>query len=506
MTGVTASEVLLEAVGVTKHFAGVTALSDFSLTVHGGGVHALVGENGAGKSTFIKILAGAYAADGGRLLVDGVEREIASPAQASDAGFAFVHQQASSVPLFTVAEELTHRLLPKSRVPMLVNRRQQRDVAAAVLKKLRLDVDPATPMAALSPPAQQMVAIGRALVAKSRLLVLDEPTASLSAEETRTLFGVIEELVADGVSILYVSHRLDEIFQIAQRVTVLRDGRLVATEDVKGLTKSALVKLIIGREPEEFFRRPSAVEDDQPVVLKATGLTDGLRVRDATFEIRRGELVGVAGLVGAGRSELASLIFGSSKARGGDLEIRGVSKTFRSPGQAIRAGVALLPEDRRQQGAVLDLSIAQNIALASLRKSTRSRLPGLVSLRLERERAERRMGQLGIKARSPQQPLSELSGGNQQKVIFAKWLDTEPEILILDEPTQGIDVGAKAEIYRIINDLVARGRTVVFISSDLEEVSQVCPRVLVMREGVVVADLVSPSEAQILQYCFGVAS
>lgn len=499
------TDYVLEAEGMSKSFGGTIALDDVSLRLRAGEVHALLGENGAGKSTLIKILAGAYSADAGRLLIDGEEVSIKSPLDAQRLRLGFMHQQAQFVPDFTVEEELTHGLVRSARLGVFLNRSERRRVAHDALQRLGLRVQPSARMSSLTPAQVQLVALGRALAADARVLVLDEPTASLSSEEAERLFEVIAGELKRGVAVLYVSHRLDEVFRVATEATILRDGRLVATARVKDINKRELTTMIIGRSPEDFFTEAPPVATDAPVVIEVADLGDGDRVKSVSFEARRGELVGLTGLVGAGRSELAEVIFGARRRRQGRVALFGEDVDFRRPRAAIDAGIALVPEDRRRQGGVFAMRVRENMSLAALRTFGGSNRLGLISIGKERARSREWMTKLGVRARNPDQNFEELSGGNQQKVILAKWLATKPRLLILDEPTQGIDVGAKAEIYQLMDGLTAEGTTVLFISSDIEEIAQVCNRVLVMREGEIVADLRGATEPEILAYCFGTA-
>jgi ABC-type sugar transport system ATPase subunit len=488
---------------LTKRFPGTLALQSFDIDIYPGEIHALVGENGAGKSTFIKIIAGAYTADDGDIFVDGNQVRIRSPQVSQELGLSFIHQQLTNVPQFSVSEELTIGLVRGRHHGLLVDRKTARRTAREVAERLGLTFDLRRQMATLSAAQQQLVAIGRALIAESRVLVLDEPTAPLSAGEAEKLFEIVESLRDDGVAVVYVSHRLEEVFRLADRVTVLKDGLKVGTFPISEIEdKDHLIRLIVGRDVKQFYPQAPETGSEATTVLKVRDLRDGRRVHGVSFDLRKGEMVGLAGLVGSGRSELAHILFGDQRPSGGTIEVTGEVRRFRQPRQAIKSGIALLPEDRRTQGAILAMRVRENMTLASLERFRFAGALPLVNKRRERHAVKDEMSRLRVRARSAEQPLAQLSGGNQQKVILAKWLMTDSDILIFDEPTQGIDVGSKAEIYDLVDVLVGRGKSVVFISSDLEELSRVCRRVLVMREGRIVADLYDADEAEILRNCF----
>jgi ABC-type sugar transport system ATPase subunit len=471
------SEQLLAAAGVSKTFPGVRALQDIDFDLRPGVVHALVGENGAGKSTLIKIFCGVYQPDAGEIVVDGRTVSIDS-AQASQAlGIAPVHQEIHLVPLLSVAENIflgRQPLRGRGRIDHAGMERQ----AAAILADLGIRVDVRALVTDLSVAQRQMVSIARALSQQARAIILDEPTASLSARETEVLFEIIRRLKARGVAVIYISHRLEEIFLVADRVTVLRDGRLVGTRPVEELRLEQVIAMMVGRQMDELFRK-EAVPIGAPV-LEVKGLQQTGVLRDISFTLHRGEILGFAGLVGAGRSELARAIFGADAFDQGEVLLEGKSLRARNPRQAVARGVGLAPEDRNQQGVVMGLPVAQHITLANLFR--RQRL-GFFSLRAERQTAETYVRRLGIRTPDVERQVAFLSGGNQQRVVIARWLETKPKVLILDEPTQGVDVGAKAEIHGLMVELARAGVGIILISSDLPEVLQMSDRVLVMHEG-----------------------
>jgi ABC-type sugar transport system ATPase subunit len=495
---------VIEVVGLGKRFPGVVALDNFEFDLAAGEIHALVGENGAGKSTFIKLLAGAYSPDSGQIHINGQQVGIRSPKHAHELGMAFIHQGAQVVPQFSAAEEMTLGIVKARRFGILVDWAAANAAAKAVARRLGLDFSLRTPVWQLSAAQQQLIAIGRALLANARVLVLDEPTAPLAGSEVEKLFRLVKSLASEGVGVIYVSHRLDEVFELANRVTVLKDGVKVTTLPISEIHgKEHLVRLIVGRDLAEHFPVPAKKHPEESVLLRVRNLNWGRLVRDVSFDLHRGELVGMAGLVGAGRSEVAHVLFGSQTPDSGTMEIAGRTVRPKRPRDAIRAGLALLPEDRRAQGAILDMNVRENMTLASLPRYRVARWIPLLSLKKERRAAVDHMRVLRVRARGPEQPILQLSGGNQQKVIVAKWLSTDARILIFDEPTQGIDVGTKAEIYALMDRLAAEGRSVIFISSDLDELTRVCHRILVMREGRLVADLLGADESKVLAYCFG---
>ncbi|MDQ4215823.1 sugar ABC transporter ATP-binding protein [Microbacterium capsulatum] len=461
--------------GITKHYPGVAALKDVSLDLRPGEVHAIVGENGAGKSTLIKVLAGAVEPTAGGIVVDGVAHAQLTPATAQELGIAVIYQEFTLVPTLNAAENvfLGHYI---RRGPVLDRKRMYAE-ARRLFARLGVDLDPRVLVGELTTGFQQIVEIAKALSRDARLLIMDEPSAPLTAAEVEAMFRVVDALKAEGMTIVYISHRMDEIFRLSDRVTTLRDGQHIATQETSSTSRGELIRLMVGRELTEGYPQRETVPGE--VSLRVDGLT-GNGVSDISFEARRGEIVGFAGLIGAGRTELMELLFGAKRVEAGEVSLHGRSVVSRSPIQAIGHRVALVPEDRKRHGLVLEFSILQNITLPLLRSMS----PGtVVNRRQERDLAAEYMADLRIKAPSSAEIVGNLSGGNQQKVVLAKWLATRPEVIIFDEPTRGIDVGARAEIYQIMNRLAAEGRTILMISSDMEELIGMADRIVVLREG-----------------------
>ena len=470
-------DVVLRMEGIRKTYPGVVALADVELVLRRGEVHVLLGENGAGKSTLVKILAGATAKDAGRIVVGGEAVEIAGPRHARELGIAVIHQELRLVPALDAAANIFLGREPR-RVPGIVDRRAMRARALALLDRLGATFDPDVPVGSLRVAEQQMVEIAKALSLDARVLVMDEPTSALTERETRTLFAVVRSLIAGGVAVVYISHRLDEIFEIGDRVTVLRDGRRVATRAIGEADRRELVRLMADREVEE--RLPKSIVARGPELLRVEGLGRRGVLHDIGFSVHAGEVVGIAGLLGSGRTEVARAVFGLDRPQTGRILVRGRPRRIRSPREAIRAGIGFVTEDRKREGLVLGLTVRDNIALPVLRLLARL---GVVRGAAERALAARSIRDLRIRTTGAEQRVLDLSGGNQQKVVLAKWLASRVDVLFLDEPTRGIDVGAKQEIYQLIDRLVEDGLGVVLISSELPEVVGLADRVLVMREG-----------------------
>jgi rhamnose transport system ATP-binding protein len=462
---------------VTKRFGGVTAVQDVTFDLRSGEVHALMGENGAGKSTLMKIVHGLYPPDDGALEVNGEVVGFSSPRDAEASGIAMIPQELDLFPELTIAENLfVGRHRPRTRWGTL-DQNAMRAEARQRLRSLGVDLDVTAELKQLSAANQQIVAIARALVGEARAVVMDEPTASLTEREVQQLFRIISELTSSGVGVVYISHRMDEIFKISDRVTVLRDGRHISTAPASELDSEELVRLMVGRPLNELFTRTP--HDLGEVRLEVRGLSRAGEFEDVDFVLRRGEILGLAGLVGAGRSEFAQTIFGIRVPEAGEIRIDGEEVTIRSPHAAMERGIFYVPEERRSQGLILPFSIKNNITLSILDRISRF---GFVP-RSEQQTADRFAEGLSIRGASITDPVSRLSGGNQQKVVLAKSLAREPSILLLDEPTRGVDVGAKSEIYRLIDDLAKEGKAILLISSELEEVLSMSDRILVMREG-----------------------
>jgi len=479
------TEPVLEAVHIHKRFPGVHALDDVSFAVAPGEVHALVGENGAGKSTLMKILAGAVQPDEGEIRMDGQSVTFTGPRDGQERGIGIIYQELNLVDALSVAENVFLGDLPRRpRMHWRTDRPELRRRTAELLARVGSHVSPETPVRILSVAQKQMVEIARALARNVRVLILDEPTSSLTAQETATLFGIIAGLRKRGVGIVYISHRLEEVFAIAQRVTVFRDGKLVGTLPVAEATEDGLVRMMVGRDLSHLFVR--ARETEGPVRLDVRGLRRVGVLEDVSFSVRTGEVVGLAGLVGAGRTELARCIFGADRSDGGEILLDGEPVTIHSPRDAVRLGIGLVPEDRKLQALILRMAVRENISLPVL---DRLGSPIFPSRKQERELVDGFIDGLRIRTPSMEQRVGALSGGNQQKVVLARWLATEPKILILDEPTRGIDVGAKAEVHALIARLAEQGVAILMISSELPEILGMSHRVLVMREGRIVADL-----------------
>ncbi|MEV4011397.1 sugar ABC transporter ATP-binding protein [Nonomuraea angiospora] len=467
---------------VSKAFGAVRAVREVSLELFPGEVHALAGENGAGKSTIVKILSGVHRPDSGRILLDGEPVEFGGPADAQRAGVAVIYQEPTLFPDLSVMENIFMGRQPRGRLG--IDRRAMRAGAAELFGRLGVHLDPDQPARGLSIADQQLVEIAKALSRQARVLVMDEPTAALSGTEVARLFGVARTLRAQGCALLFISHRLEEIFDLCQRVTTLRDGAYVAEDLIAGITPDDLVRRMVGRELEALF--PKQETEVGEVALKVRRLTREGVFTDVSFEVRRGEIVALAGLVGAGRSEVARAVFGIDRWDAGSVEVAGRRLRPASPTAAMAAGLALVPEDRRQQGLVMDLSIERNIGLAGLADVRRG---PLVSRAAERQRARDWAVRLRLKFARLTDAVNVLSGGNQQKVVLAKWLARRPSVLIVDEPTRGIDVATKAEVHRLLSELAGSGVAVLMISSELPEVLGMADRVLVMHEGRLAAEI-----------------
>ena len=469
---------LLEVRHISKSYPGVAALEDVSLRVARGTVHALIGENGAGKSTLMKIIAGIVAPDAGELCLAGRTLRLRSPRAALESGIAMIHQELNLMPSMSVAENIWIGREPLNALGM-INHRELYRRTRTLLERLQIDVDPHAQVRTLAIASRQMVEIAKALSYASQLLIMDEPTSALSERDTAQLFAIIRELKSQGTSVLYITHRMDELWEIADEVTVLRDGRYIGTDRPGNLTREQMIRMMVGRELASIFphERPAA----GPVRLAARGLTLAPHFHDISFELRAGEILGVAGLIGAGRSKLAEAIFGVTPASGGSLWVEGAELSVDSPCTALARGMAFLTEDRKESGCLLTLDVLENFEIAVLNRNfvrfgfVRHAAVAHASTAMSR--------QLRVKTPSLQEPIAHLSGGNQQKVLLGRWLLTAPRILILDEPTRGIDVGAKAEIHQLIARLAAEGAAVLMISSELPEILGMSHRIMVMHAG-----------------------
>lgn len=493
----------LEMRSISKNFGGVHALRSVSLTAEGGQVHALLGENGAGKSTLMKILSGANIPDAGTILLDGEELKLANTKAARDHGISVIYQEFSLAKHLTIAENIfIDDLGDGSRY---VSRKALRLRTEAQMARLGLgEMDVMAPVASLSVAQQQIVEICKALRRVPRVVVFDEPTAVLTERETERLFALIDRLKEDGVCIIYVSHRLEEIFRLCEQASILKDGANVGTVSTAEITKDDLVRMMVGREVSALFPPRHAVIGDIALEVEHVSVKD--RVFDVSFQAHKGEVLGFYGLVGAGRTELMRAIFGADRRRAGQIRLHGRKVDNRSPRRAVFAGIGMLPEDRKQQGVLLDMSVRVN-AMMQPGNPAWSRI-GVIDRRVEMQRTMDIMRALRIKARDMEVSAGTLSGGNQQKVALAKWVSSDCEVLILDEPTRGVDVGAKVEIYGIVNELAERGVAVIVVSSELPELVGLCDRVLVIREGRLAGEArgVAINEQSLIRLAMGVQS
>ncbi|HEV7249509.1 MAG TPA: sugar ABC transporter ATP-binding protein [Shinella sp.] len=476
---------LLSMQGISKAFAGVAALKAASLEVEPAEVMALVGQNGAGKSTLIKILTGVYRRDEGTIAFDGREVDFTMPAEAQAAGIATIYQEINLAPQRSVAENIY--LSREPRRFGLIDQSAMRRGAEAVLKTFNLTIDVDRPVAHFDAATRQMVAIARAVTQNARLVIMDEPTSSLDEREVAVLFETIRTLKRSGVAVIFIGHRLDELYEICDRVTIMRDGQTVAKSPMADMPKMALVRHMLGKELAAFQAiAPGEEKPERPVRLDVANAGAGVRVRDVSLTVREGEISGLAGLLGSGRTETARLIFGADRMERGTMRLAGSERTYREPADAIADGIGLVSEDRKIDGIVPDMSIRENMTLALL---PRLKKAGIVDRARQDEIVTRYIRALGVKCASPDQPIKELSGGNQQKVLLARWLATDPRVLIVDEPTRGIDIGAKSEILKLLRSLADEGLSVLMISSELEELLAAADRVTVLSDGTSVKTL-----------------
>ncbi len=478
------SDAILKLAGISKSFPGVRALSNITFDVRAAEVHALLGENGAGKSTLIKIMSGVYQPDEGVMTLDGGTIAFNSPQEAQDRGIATIYQELLLFPELTVAENIFMGHAPKNRFGA-IDWSTMREEARKLLASLDIhDLDVTSMVGTLSVGNRQRVEIAKALSHNARILIMDEPTAALTEHDVERLFGIVRLLRSRGVGVVYISHRLEEVFLLADRVTVLRDGEFVATKPVSETDHDGLIEMMVGRRLDALFPKTEAPLGD--VVLELENVTRQPLTKDVSLKLRAGEILGIAGLVGAGRSELAEVIFGMTPAESGTIRVDGRNVRIGSPSAAKRLGIAYVPEDRGRQGLVRPMRLAENVSLASLGRISQG---GFLNRQSEATLARKSIDQFRVRASGIDQIVSKLSGGNQQKIGLSKWLATEPRILIMDEPTRGIDVGAKAEIHRMMSELAQEGMAIIMISSELPEVLGMSDRILVMRGGRIVAEV-----------------
>lgn len=474
-----ASQPILQMEGISKSFSGVPALSNVRLEVARGEVHAVMGENGAGKSTLMKILSGIVPRDHGNIYLNKGLVNIKTPKEALDSGISMIHQELNPVRAMSVSENIFLGKEPCYRFTGMVNRRKQRELTLALFREMDVTINPDRKMADLSVAEMQLVEIVKAVSYHSRIIIMDEPTSAITGREVAKLFDIIRSLKSRGIAIIYISHKLDEIFRIADTITVLRDGQYIDTRPAGELDHDTLVKLMVGRKISEMFPKVTATKGR--ISIEVDGLTKRGVFQNVSFRARQGEVLGFAGLMGAGRSEIMETVFGLRRADAGSVKVNGASVRIQSPADAIHHRIALITEDRQLKGLNLKASVRNNITLASLKLF--SRFNQVLQLKKENRAADAEIEKLRIKTGHRNQQVNTLSGGNQQKVVLAKWFLNEPEIIILDEPTRGIDIGAKAEIYKIIAQLAEQGRTILMVSSELEEILGLCDRVMVLYGG-----------------------
>jgi ribose transport system ATP-binding protein len=495
------NEYKVQLKNITKHFGGVKALTDVTLQIKKGEIHALIGENGAGKSTLMKILSGAYQKDSGQIFIDGREVKITSPKEAKDLGVAVIYQEFMLAPDLTVAENIFIDKLVDAG--MFINWKTLKAKAKEQLLKLGFnDIDPSAKVGTLSVAYQQVVEICKCLTRNAEVLVLDEPTAVLTFSEIEKLFSIIRQLKSEGVSIVYISHRLEEIFQLSDNITVLKDGTYVDTVPTSSISKEELVSMMVGREIMQLF--PSRQVKISDEILRVENLNAGKLVKNVSFSVKAGEVVGFSGLVGAGRTETMRAIFGADSIDSGKVIYFGKEVRFKSPKDAIGNGFGLLPEDRKKQGLLLEQSIRNNTTLASMHKIKNKF--DIINHRKEKEYVKNLLADINTKYGSSEDNANSLSGGNQQKIALAKWLSADCKCIVFDEPTRGVDVGAKTEIYKIINNLAEQGVGVIMISSEMTELIGMCDRVIIMRQGMIAGEVDKSelNENNLIKFAMGV--
>lgn len=489
----------IEMRGINKSFGSNQVLKDAGFLLKDGEVHALMGENGAGKSTLMKILTGVYTKDAGTVLVDGKEVNYKNPQEAEKAGIVFIYQEINSLFDLTVEENLfMGKEITKGFG--ICDKKAMRKKAQEVMDRLGVHIPIDAPMGELSVGQQQMVEICKALMVDAKVLIMDEPTAALTESETQVLFEVMRSLTAKGVSIVYISHRMEEIFEMCERITILRDGQYIDTKYIKDINMDDVVQMMIGREIGERYPHRNVEIGDE--VIRVEGLSSGKKFRDVNFSVKAGEVLGVAGLMGAGRTEIMQAIFGNLPIDSGKIYIEGKEVSIKNPRQAIANGIGFITEDRKTEGLLLEKSIAENIEIANLGKVSGS---GVLNSKKQADLVKRGIDEFRIKCFGPDHECNNLSGGNQQKVVLAKWIYTDPKILILDEPTRGVDIGAKKEIYNVINEMAAKGVAVIMVSSELPEVLGMSDRIMVVHEGKVtgIIDGASADQAKVMTLATG---
>lgn len=481
------SEVLVSMEGIHKQFAGVHALKECRFELRAGEVHALIGENGAGKSTLMKVLTGVYKKDEGRIFYKGKEVQITDTRYAQHLGISMIHQELNLAPDLTVAQNIFIGREPRKAFKLFLDDKEMNKQAAILLQKMNLDIEPTMPISNLTVAKQQMVEIVKAISFESQVIIMDEPTAALSDTEIEELFTMIEKLRDRGVGIVYISHRMAELKRISDRITVMRDGSYIDTVSTEKTTIESIIAMMVGREIYHSIS-PEEYSGNTEIVLEASGIHRGTTLRDVSFQLRKGEILGIAGLVGAGRTELARALFGADEIDSGEIFIHGRKVKIRSPYHAVRHGLGYLSEDRKRFGCVLDMDVKANVTIASYQRFSRF---GWMSNSHIDSASEEVVDSLKVKTPSINQQLRNLSGGNQQKVIIGKWLTKDCDIWIFDEPTRGIDVGAKSEIYKLLDSLAREGKSIIMISSELPEVLRLSHRILVMCEGRITGELVN---------------
>ncbi len=489
----------IEMRGINKSFGSNQVLKDAGFVLKDGEVHALMGENGAGKSTLMKILTGVYTKDAGTIIVDGQEVNYKNPQEAEKAGIVFIYQELNVLFDLTVEENLfMGKEITKGFG--ICDKKAMRQKAQEVMDRMGVHIPIDAVMSELSVGQQQMVEICKALMVDAKVLIMDEPTAALTESETRVLFEVMRSLSAKGVSIVYISHRMEEIFEMCERITILRDGQYVGTKYIKDITMDDVVQMMIGREIGERYPHRNAKIGDE--VIRVENLSSGKKFHDVNFSVNAGEVLGVAGLMGAGRTEIMQAVFGNLPIDGGKIYINGKEVSIKNPRQAISSGIGFITEDRKTEGLLLEKSIAENIEIANLGKVSNK---GVLAPKKQSELVKRGIDEFRVRCFGPQHECNNLSGGNQQKVVLAKWIYTDPKILILDEPTRGVDIGAKKEIYNVINDMAAKGVAVIMVSSELPEVLGMSDRIMVVHEGKVtgIIDGATADQAKVMTLATG---